>query len=307
VAIILNPGSGPRGHTPAELGAIFEELGFDADIRAVGPGASADALARAAVDEGHETVFVAGGDGTVSAVAAALAGSGAALGVLPSGTLNHLARDLRLPATVSGAARALAAAGTRTIDLGEVNGRVFVNTVSLGLYPAFVQARGHTRRLARVVRWARAAAAVVSLFVRFPMLRARVIVDGRTLRRRTPVIFIGNNRYIIDGPGLGTRPALDGGMLSLLMTRRKGPWGVLMQIVRASRGALRGSRDIEAMTGREIVVRTRQRHVHVGIDGEVVTMGMPLVCRVRPGALRMLVPGEAAPERDGAEPATLRA
>jgi diacylglycerol kinase family enzyme len=311
VGIILNPTSGPRPHTAEEVLAIFQELGFDPDIRAVADGAEVAGATRALVQDGHTTVFVAGGDGTVSAAAGALSGTGATLGVLPTGTLNHLARDLGLPASLPQAARAQAAAGTRAIDVGEVNGRVFLNNVSLGLYPAFVRARGHTRRLPRVRKWLRAAGAVLALFVRFPMLRARITVDGRALRRRTPIIFIGNNEYVIDGPGLGMRPALDGGRLSLLLTRRRGPWGVVMQIVRASRGTLRGSRDIEETTGCEIVVGSRRGHIHAAIDGEVVTLGTPLKCRVRPGALRVLWPGAPADgqaaARGASERATLRA
>jgi diacylglycerol kinase family enzyme len=308
VAVILNPGSGPRRHSAQEIAALFQELGMEPDIRVVEDGGAVEGEARALLAEGHTTLFAAGGDGTVAAAAAALAGTPCVLGVLPTGTLNHLARDLGIPASLPQAARLLAAAGERRIDVGEVNGRLFVNTVSLGLYPAFVQVRGHTRRLPRVRKVLRGAWAVLVLIVRFPLLRARIVADGRTLRRRTPVILIGNNPHEIDGPRLGTRATLDAGVLSLLITHRTGPWGVIAQFARAARGTLRGSRDMDVITARRIEVRTSHRHVHAAVDGEVVDMTSPLVCTVRCGALRVLappVPDGPAQARPGR--ATLRA
>jgi diacylglycerol kinase family enzyme len=308
VAVILNPRSGPRRHTAEEIAALFEELGMEPDIRVVEHCGEVERVARTLLAEGHTTLFVAGGDGTVSAAAAALVGAPCVLGVLPTGTLNHLARDLGIPASLPQAARALAASGERPIDVGEVNGRVFVNTVSLGLYPAFVQVRGHTRRLSRVRRVLRAAWAVLVLIVRFPLLRARIVADGRTLRRRTPIVFIGNNPHEVDGARLGARPALDRGVLSLLITHRTGPLGVIAQFVRAARGTLRGSRDIDSVAARRVEVRTRHPHLHVAIDGEVMRMETPLVCTVRAAALRVLAPATPeAPAHASPERATLRA
>ena len=116
--------------------------GFAIDLRLVD---GADMAAAAAAVAGKPRVVVGGGDGTLGTAAAALVGGGSAMGILPLGTRNHLARDLGIPFDLDGAARLIADAPTRTIDLGRLGAggeeRVFVNNASIGLYPALVRRR----------------------------------------------------------------------------------------------------------------------------------------------------------------------
>jgi diacylglycerol kinase family enzyme len=222
-----------------------------------------------------------------------LAGSNAALGILPLGTFNHLAKDLRLPLDLAEAARVIQAGNVVQIDIGEVNGRLFLNNVSLGVYPAFVEARGDARRGHKLFRWAKRAWAALRVFRHVPRLWVHVSVDGREFRRITPAILIGNNEYRVDAPWAGTRARLDAGHLSLVITRRRGPRGLLTQALRASVGRLRGSHDLDELCGKEITLRLTSRTIHVGIDGEVVRLTTPLHFRTRPGALRVIVPRPA--------------
>jgi diacylglycerol kinase family enzyme len=290
VGVILNATSGPGGMDAMTLLGVFRAEGMHAEIRCIDKDSRADDLARQMLDEGFTTIIAAGGDGTVSAVASVLAGTDLTLGILPFGTFNHLAKDLRIPIDIAEAVRVIRSGKVIQIDAGEVNERLFLNNVSLGVYPAFVEARGEARRGAKFVRWARRLWAALRVFRHVPRLWVRVNVDGRQFSRLTPAILIGNNEYRVDSPLAGTRERLDAGRLCLILTRQRGGYGLLMQALRASVGRLRGSHDLDELSGHEITLRLTSRSVHVGVDGEIVRMRTPLVCRVRARAIRVIVP-----------------
>ena len=121
------------------LAKIFQQQHVGAEFHAVGGGQGVAELVREALRKGTFAVVAAGGDGTVSAVASGLVGSKTPLGVVPVGTLNHFAKDMHIPLDAEGAVQTIAAGRIRAVDVGEVNGRVFVNNSSLGLYASFVK------------------------------------------------------------------------------------------------------------------------------------------------------------------------
>jgi diacylglycerol kinase family enzyme len=228
----------------------------------------------------------------VNAVAAELLGTGIPLGVLPLGTLNHFARDLDIPLEPARAAGAIAAGHTRAVDVGCVNDRIFLNNSSLGLYPAMV----HQREARQERGWSKFLAfawASLKTLLAFPFVKARISLDGRRHERRTPFVFIGNNAYRLNGPARGQRDALDRGALSLYTAPHSGRLGLLRLALRALFGRLSPARDFEARTAREIVVETARPQQRVATDGEVCLLQTPLRYRVRPGALRVLVPRAA--------------
>jgi diacylglycerol kinase family enzyme len=243
--------------------------------------------------EGERAVVAAGGDGTIRAVAAGLAGTDSALGVIPLGTLNHFAKDLEIPVEMEAAVRNLAEGRVATVDAGEVNGRIFVNNSSLGLYPSIVVKR-QRRQKHGIGKWAALAWAVASVVRRFPTLNLRLNADGRVAAASTPFVFIGNNEYDVEGLNLGNRERLDSGRLWLYMaphkpTRR----GAARLLLRALVGRVRQDKDFFAMMASEITVETPLSMLAVALDGEVVLMRTPLNYRARPGALRVIVPARA--------------
>ncbi|MGZ5040007.1 MAG: diacylglycerol/lipid kinase family protein [Usitatibacter sp.] len=295
--VIVNSVAG-NGHSAEALDAIraaFDAVGAVADIRDARSGEQVAELAERAVKERHEVIVAGGGDGTVSTVAGAMAGSGLALGVLPLGTLNHFAKDLALPLAMEEAVRVIVAGHLAEVDVGEVNGRVFINNSSIGLYPTLVAVRERQRRRLGRSKWHALFWATLTVLKRHPMLDVSLTLDGATERRRTPLVFVGNNDYRIEGFSLGTRERLDAGVLSIYLTRRHGRWRLLGLAARALVGRLHDSRDFEALTGQSITVATRHRALRVATDGEVVTMKTPLAYRVRPRALRVVVPAPASP------------
>src|SRR5580704_6995821 len=146
VSIILNPSSG-AGNKPDAIKALLRENGLDAGIVEVAKGTDITALAMRLLRDGSHTLVAGGGDGTVSSVAAAVVQTQALLGILPLGTLNHFAKDLKLPLNLAGAVRTLKTGTVRSVDVAEVNGRAFINNSGLGLYASLVTQREKRQRL----------------------------------------------------------------------------------------------------------------------------------------------------------------
>jgi len=294
VTVILNTaaGTGCAADGVSRLQQKFEAAGVQARVRCVQGGEHLATEVRSAITAGVGTVVAAGGDGTVSAVAAGLVGSSACLGVLPMGTLNHFAKDLGVPIDEDAAIRAIALGRTRRVDAGEVNGRLFINNSSLGLYPDIVRERNKRQGRLGHGKWRALIDASINAARRYPLLDVRIELDGATLTRSTPFVFVGNNAYTMEGFEIGKRDALDGGQLSLYLTQRMGRFGLLQLAFMALFQRLQQARDFDAVAAREFTVHTRHRHLRVSTDGEVMMMRTPLHYRTRPGALTVMVPAD---------------
>jgi diacylglycerol kinase family enzyme len=241
-------------------------------------------------------IVAAGGDGTISAVARAVAGTGVPLGILPLGTLNHFARDLGIPADIEGAADVLATGHAVRVDVGEVNGRVFVNNSSIGLYPRLVQHRNRLQHRLGRGRWTALVRAALTVLHRYPAVQVRVHSERDVLARRTPLVFIGNNAYAMKGLDIGTRDRLDRGELCLYMPRRPGRLALFRIALRALFGRLRADADFDSLHLRELRIATRRPMVTIAVDGETAHARTPLVYRIRPRALCVIVPAPSAAE-----------
>lgn len=291
VPVILNPSSG-SGHDGAEVQRIedaFAAVGLAVALQRPGPGEDVAALARRVMRDEPQVVVGGGGDGTLSAVAGAIVGTQTVLGVLPLGTLNHFAKDLNVPLDLEGATRVIAAGHPVAVDVGEVNGRVFLNNSSLGLYPAIVHDRETQQRLGRG-KWAALARASLAVLSRNPYLDVALQREGQPEIRRASFVFIGNNEYVTEGFRLGTRARLDGGTLSLHVAERSGRAGLALLVLRALFGRLSQARALEGFTCQAVTVGTRHRRLRVAADGEVVMMEAPLRYVVHPRALRVFAP-----------------
>jgi YegS/Rv2252/BmrU family lipid kinase len=294
VMVIVNGGAG-HGHDDKaadELRAKLSASGLDAELVLAKDGDEMIASARRALRQGVKLVAAGGGDGTINAVASVVAGSGVHFGVLPLGTLNHFAKDLGIPLELDDAVRNLATGTPRKVDVGEVNGRIFLNNSSLGLYPDIVRDREKQQRRLGRGKWLAALWAALGALRRFPFLSMRLVVEGKKLARRTPFVFIGNNRYTMEGLAIGERDSLDDGLLSLYVAQHPTRLGLMRFAVDALRGKLGTERNFDVFEAPELEIETRRARLHVALDGEVIVMDAPLRYRVRPGALTVLVPGE---------------
>jgi diacylglycerol kinase family enzyme len=226
----------------------------------------------------------------VSAVAAALVGTPIALAVLPVGTLNHFARDIGLPPEPEAAVRVALGGRTRAVDVGEVNGRIFVNNASVGLYPAMVRRRVKQQRRLGRGKWHAMLWAMHAVLRSHPFLDLTLELDGVEQRRRTPFVFVGNNVYQMEGFLIGLRPRLDEGTLSVYLSHRRGRLGLLALALRALLGRLLQAHDFEAATVSHLRMDSRHTRLLVATDGEVAAFDLPLTFRSRPRALQVRVP-----------------
>jgi diacylglycerol kinase family enzyme len=293
--VLLNAAAGPgSGEEESErVRALFRRAGSEAQVLAARNGEELARLARRAASEKPPLLVAGGGDGTVNAVASAVAGSGTALGILPLGTLNHFARDLGLSLDLEQAARDIVAGRVVSVDVGEVNGRVFLNNSSIGLYPGIVRHREKQRRQLGRGKWHALFWATLTILRRSPFLRLALSVDGGNEARRASFVFIGNNVYEMEGFAIGQRARLDGGCLSVYLSPRSGRLALMGLAFRALLGTLRQAADFEARTAQTVTLDTRHKRLLVATDGEVIPMDVPLVYRIRPGALRVVVPARA--------------
>lgn len=292
VTVIVNGGAG-HGHddsAAAELRAKLAKAGLDAELVLAKDGEEMIATARRALRHGAELVVAGGGDGTINAVASVMAGSGVHFGVLPLGTLNHFAKDLGIPLDLDEAVRNLAEGVPRRVDVGEVNGRIFLNNSSLGLYPDIVRDREKQQRRLGRGKWPAALWATIAALRRYPFLSMRLTVRGETLARRTPFVFIGNNRYTMQGLAIGERDRLDDGVLSLYVAQHPTRLGLLRFAIDALLGKLGSERNFDVLEASGFEIDTHHARLHVATDGEVTVMNPPLRYRVRPGALTVLAP-----------------
>lgn len=291
IVVIVNSQSG-TGCPPdwlEQLERKFAEAGLPARIQLIEQGGDIAGHVAQAIREGAPMVVAGGGDGTVSAVAAGLVGTGVPLGVLPMGTLNHFAKDLGIPLEQDQAIAVLATGRLLAVDAGEVNGRIFINNSSLGLYPVIVRGREQRQRHLGHGKWRALLEASIAAARRYALLTVQIEVDGQTLTRRTPFVFVGNNEYSMEGFEIGEREQLDCGTLSLYLTQRMGRFDLLRLAVLALLRRLDGERDFDRLLAREFVVHTGKSRLRVATDGEITMMDTPLRYRVLPKALQVAV------------------
>jgi diacylglycerol kinase family enzyme len=289
VTVLLNPAAAGAGTLNEEIAALFRAAGSDALIVELRRGQDPAEAARTA-GAGASIVVAAGGDGTVSRVASGLIGTGGVLGVLPLGTLNHFAKDLRIPLDLEKAVATIASGRVGSIDVGRVNDRVFLNNSSIGIYPNIVEARDELRRLGHR-KWAAFALATFRVLRRHRGVLVRIEADGRQSAWRTPFVFVGNNEYEVDGIRLGSRARLDGGRLFAYLTPRVRARELPMLLARALLGRGRQSGAFEIVSAEELWIDTpKARRVRVALDGEITTMITPLHYRTCPAALKVLLP-----------------
>ncbi|HEV7815718.1 MAG TPA: diacylglycerol kinase family protein [Janthinobacterium sp.] len=296
IAVIINAGAG-SGHAVGwsdQLGGKLRALDFDAAITLADSGAEMMDAARAAIEGGVAMVVAGGGDGTINAVASVMVDSGVPFGVLPLGTLNHFAKDLKIPLELDEAIANLARGCRAKVDVGEVNGQIFLNNSSLGLYPDIVRDRiKQQRRLGRG-KWMAFCWAAMAALRRYPFLSLRLNLNQQQHARRTPFVFIGNNEYLMQGLNIGERERIDGGTLSLYVAQSPGRLGLVRLALHALFGRLARLKDFDILLAKELEIETRHKRLRVSTDGEVTVMATPLRYRIRPAALTVVVPPPAA-------------
>ena len=279
--LIMNPKSGGGKVEKFDLKRKAEELG--AEVFLIGGSEPVDVakVAREAVAQGADLLGVAGGDGTQALVAGIAAQHGIPFVVISAGTRNHFALDLGLNRDDPSACLGALSDGVELrVDLGMINGQVFVNNASFGAYAEVVETPAYRgdklnttlNLLPDLLQGQRGA-----------RLSARAADD--TEFRSPQALLVANNPYGTgDIAGLGRRARLDAGLLGVI--------GVKVRNVQQAVDLLRGRRavGVRVLSTKKIEVTADAPQIPVGVDGEALSMSTPVVCTISPGALRVWVP-----------------
>lgn len=302
LAVVLNSSAGTLLGTPivdavATVERGFIEAGNEVTCAAT-PGEDVAEAIRKAVHGDAEVVVVGGGDGTIATAAQLLTGTGKALGILPLGTMNLLAKDLRIPADLSEAVQALAHGHIRAIDAGEVNGRPFLNNSVIGLYPRMVEEREHQRRAHGIRKWPAMGLAAVKALSDFSRLEVAVDLGDGPQRLKTPVLAVANNVY---DQGFGQfikRHSLNEGVLGVYVAKHRRAARFLRLAAKLVLGGWQQDPQLDVYRATKLTVYANRPVLRVANDGEVHSMATPLHYRILPGALRVLVPAEDEPAQE---------
>jgi diacylglycerol kinase family enzyme len=139
-------------------------------------------------------------------------------------------------------------------------------------------------------KWTAAFWASLRLFRISPFLKVDIELDDEMFERKTPFVFVGNNEYEMDMYNIGRRPSLEEGKLSLYFLHRQGRRGLVMLLWKTLTGGLKQWKDFEAVATEHVTIRTRRRRIRVAFDGETSLVEPPLEYRIRPKALKVIVP-----------------
>jgi diacylglycerol kinase family enzyme len=289
IPAFVNPGGG----TADEARSALEASGRY-DVSDVEPDALGDAIKRA-IDGGARRVLVAGGDGTVGAAATAMVKGEGELAVLPGGTLNHFAKDHGIPEEMAAAALAGADGVAAPADVAFVNGRLFLNTSSIGAYVTFVRTR---ERFEKYLGYRIASiAAAVAIVWRLHPFTVTVEVEGKRREYRTPVLFIGVGERELKLPLLGNRVPGGRSALHVLVPRGRTRGAMFaFALAAAARGVRRVSRTphLDSFLVDVCTVSFRRPKGRVAVDGEIVDMIAPLEYRLGRDELLVVRPAGGA-------------
>jgi len=294
IPAIVNVASG----TAEEARKVLEQ-GDAFEVHAVEPDQIGPTI-RDVVGAGATRILVSGGDGTIATAAGELLDTQAELAILPGGTLNHFARDLGVSTDAAEAVKLAVEGSCRGVDIGFVNGHVFLNTSSVGAYVRFVRIR---ERLEKRFGY-RVASTLAALRILFQLrsFAVELEVDGRPRIYRTPLVFIGVGERELQLPSLGSR-VRDGrrGLHVMVVRGRSGARLLALALAAVSRGvdAVATTPELDSFVVDRCRV-TLRRPTAVAIDGELVAMHETLAYELRRDALHVVCP-PPEPVAEGAE------
>ena len=295
--LIMNPKSGGGKAVKFNLAEECAARGIQAVV--LGPGDDLLQLAESAIEEGADVIGMAGGDGSQALIATVASRAGIPHVVVPAGTRNHFALDLGLDREdVVGALDAFGEASERTIDLATVNGRVFVNNASLGLYAEIVQSPEY--RDAKI----RTASEMLPdlLGPDAKPLDLRYTGPGGESHTTAQMVLVSNNPYqLADLSGMGTRERIDLGELGVVTAHIEGALAAEQFVALNAAGQIRRFPGWREWTAPRFRIDSGGP-VQIGVDGEAMSLDPPLVFESVPGALRVRLPHHAP----GVSPAARR-
>ena len=300
VCVVMNRSSGKKKHQALtdKLQSQLAPACGSFQLRQSRKGSQLPALARQVATEGFDLVIAAGGDGTQSAVAGALAGTDTVMGVLPGGTFNYFARDLGVGEEIDAALETLLDGRVDATDVGDINDLIFLNNVSLGAYPQILKTREGIYK-----RWGRSRiAAYWSVMVALRRLRRPMQliaeVDGQEREYTSALLFVARSAYQLDSFGLEGADGIRDGKFAVLIAKARQPLPLMRSALRLAMGHSAKDSDFDLIVTDRLQMRTPKKRQLVAHDGEKTVLHSPFDLKVRHGALKVLLPADGSNKTD---------
>lgn len=290
VRFIINPVSGTAGRVKRMTGLVRDVLGGENGIFEVkattGPG-SAGQLAKEAVNKGYEFVFACGGDGTVNGVASQLVGTGTALGIIPAGSGNALARSLQIPSDPSEAIGLLKTGTVRNIDVGRTCGRYFFTTAGFA-FEALLSKKYNEGSLTKKIRGI-APYYVLGLleYLRFTPEKVSLVVDGQELSAAPFILTAANTSQWGGGAFIAPGAKVDDGLMDFCVIPRAGVLRTIALWRRLMKGNVEGYDGFQLVSGKEALIKGRKA-TYAHVDGEPFDFEGDISISILPASLRVL-------------------
>ncbi len=296
VTIILNVGSGhgDPAKVESEIRAGFAAAGRIHRVMIAQSAAEVEQHAKLAVEAGRTqplVVVAAGGDGTINLVASLVLESGLPFGVIPLGTFNYFARDLGIPLEPGAAALAIAQGHIRRVHVARVNGHLFLNNASFGLYRHLLEERERYKKRFGRYKVVAVLAALAALWRYRKIYTLHLELDGKPVTIRTPLLFLGLNSLQLEKLDLEIARCTQAGLLAVIALQPTSRWHLLGLALRGALGGLHDSPDLRCFGASRVEITQKgRRRTRVAVDGESLDCDMPLHLEVQRDALQVVVP-----------------
>jgi diacylglycerol kinase family enzyme len=301
IFIVLNAGSGRQDAEDrlATIERLLREAGQQYELHIATSPRQLEATARHAVDLAHRQrgiVVAAGGDGTINSVAQLVLGSGQPFGVLPQGTFNYFGRAFGIPTDTAAAVQALLRAKLRSVQVGMINDRVFLVNASVGVYPAILEDREFYKSRFGRNKFVALCAGIATIMREHRQMLVDLEHESKSTTIRTATLFAGNNRLQLEQIGIPQADVAGNGQLVLIAVRPGGKLALVHLLIRGALGQLGSAENVISFAFKHLTVRLRRpsmrRRIKIATDGEIAWVPPPLVIRVSPTPLALLVPAD---------------
>lgn len=299
VKVIINPVSGKRndkgkGQNQKSKQGNYNQYSerilytlhqskIDAEIVQTSSSTAATGIARQCAKEGYDLVVAAGGDGTINSVVNGLAGSQTALGIIPLGTINLLAMELKIPGDIESACRIIGHGRMKTIDLGKVNDRFFISLCGIG-FDAYVISQTHSSLKKQFGSAAFIINGIKDL-IRYPFHSIKLHINQK-IHKSGYIVIVGNGRYYGASVLIAPDASTDDGLLDVVIFQKRDAVSLLRYIWELHKGDLSALADVEHIRTKHISIERHGRH-KVHVDGEYYGR-TPVEISIVPSALKVV-------------------
>ncbi len=286
--IFLNESAGTF---PTQEAAALELVATEAGLEIVRVTKDVDvqAVTRNALAEHRHNIVVCGGDGSINHVAQALVHTDGVLGVVPLGTFNHLARDLKIPFDWRQALEIATRGAVHQIDVGRINDLYFLNTAMAGMYPTISEYRERFRSTHS--KWTAYAKGARAALQRFRSVKLGVEIDGHLQTMETPMFVVMVNGYDLSKGGVPLpRTSFDDGRLTLMSVHKMGRLEFTIAAARFIRGRSSAIAGFKSVRAKRIRIDSAHHRIRMASDGEVLYFKPPVLIEIVPSSLLMRMP-----------------